>query len=67
MIWCIIYLKFRGVWFAFSLKLKEYKFNKSAFVLKLCPLIFENINKLLIEFHQQGAWTNHYLTKSEDT
>ena len=39
-------LKFRGVWFGFPLKLKEYKFNKSAFVLKVCPLIFENINKL---------------------
>ena len=50
MIWCVIYLKFRGVWFGFSLKLKEYKFNKSAFVLKVCPLIFENITNCKLNF-----------------
>ena len=47
----VIYPKFRGVWFVISLKLKEYKFNKPAFSVKVCSI--ENIDKLYYEFYQQ--------------
>ena len=59
MLWFVIYLKFRGVWFVISLKGKDCKFNKPAFSAKVCPTIsLENIYKLYYEFCQQDAGTN---------
>ena len=36
-LWFVIYLKFRGVWFVVSLKGKECNFNKPAFSANVCP------------------------------
>ena len=59
MLWFVIYLKFRGVWFVISLKGKECKFNKQAFSVKVCITIsLENIYKLYYEFCQQDTGTN---------
>ena len=56
MLWFVIYLKFRGVWFVVSLKGKECKFNKLAFSVKVCPTKSWQYLQTVLWILSTGCW-----------
>ena len=57
MLWFVIYLKFRGVWFVLS-KGRSVSLTSQLFQRKCVLLSLDNIYKLYYEFCQQDAGTN---------
>ena len=58
MLWFVIYLKFRGVWFVILSKGRSVSLTSQLYQWKCVLLSLENIYKLHYEFCQQDAGTN---------